>query len=222
VLTAKPVAVTGAGTAQAEVRCVVGDDHEALRHGLVALLEAEQDLSVVGQAADGRVALELVERRAPDVAVLDVGMPTLDGIEIAEALAARGLSTQVVLYTAHGDPALVERALDAGARGFVLKSGPPQDLVRAVRAVRDGQLYLDALLAARVLEQRSRTPTGLSERERQVLGHLADGLTTEAVAGTLFLSPGTVRSYAENAARKLDARNRTHAVAVALRRGLID
>jgi two-component system, NarL family, nitrate/nitrite response regulator NarL len=204
------------------IRCVVGDDHEALRRGVVALLETEPDMEVVDTAADGHEALSITARRAPAVTVVDLRMPCLDGIEIAREVARLGLPTKVVVYTAHDDVAALDEALQAGARGFVLKSRPPQELLRAIRAADSGRTFVDATLAAALLERQAQPARALlSPREAQVLQLLADGHTTDAAAGALFLSPATVRSYVENAIRKLEARNRVQAVAAALRLGLI-
>jgi DNA-binding NarL/FixJ family response regulator len=203
-----------------EITCVVGDDHEALRTGLVAMLESEEDLRVIGQARDGHELLALAERRRPDVTIVDVGMPRLDGIECCRRLTAGPGAPAVVLYTGSAEPDVLKSALDAGASGFVVKSGPPQDLVRAIRTVHAGLPYIDGRLGASLLA--GRTPaTPLSDRESEVLQHLAHGLTTDRVGRELFLSPATVRSYAENAMHKLGAHNRVHAVAIALRLGLI-
>jgi DNA-binding NarL/FixJ family response regulator len=204
-----------------QITCVVGDDHEALRRGLVAVLEAEDDLKVIGQARDGRELLEIAERRRPDVTIADIGMPTIDGIAFCREITSRPNPPAVILYTGSAEPAVLQSALDAGARGFVVKSGPPQDLIRAIRAVHAGLPYVDAMLGASLFTRKGVTLAQLSERESEVLQHLANGLTTEAVGKQLFLSPATVRSYAENAMRKLDAHNRVHAVAIALRLGLI-
>jgi DNA-binding NarL/FixJ family response regulator len=204
-----------------QISCVVGDDHEALRRGLVAVLEAEADLRVIGQARDGRELLELAARRRPDVTIVDIGMPTIDGIECCRDITSRPNPPAVVLYTGRAEPETLRSALDAGALGFVVKSGPPQDIVRAVRAVHAGLPYVDAMLGASLVDRGATTARRLSERESQVLQHLANGMTTEGVGNALFLSPATVRSYAENAMRKLDAHNRVHAVATALRLGLI-
>jgi DNA-binding NarL/FixJ family response regulator len=201
-----------------QIQCVVGDDHEALRRGLVAVLEAEDDIKVIGQAGDGRGILELTERRRP---VVDIAMPGLDGIEVCRDLAAQESPTAVVLYTGSGGPDILQSALDAGACGFVLKSGPPQDVVRAVRAASAGLTYIDATLGASLITRRRDVAATLSRRESEVLQLLADGHTTQSAATTLFLSPATVRSYVENATHKLDARNRVHAVATALRTGLV-
>jgi DNA-binding NarL/FixJ family response regulator len=167
--------------------------------------------------------MDLTARRRPDVTVLDVRMPQMDGIDFCREAAAQGLPTPVVLYTAVDEVEVVQTALDAGAKGYVLKSGPPVDLLRAVRAVHEGQVFLDSTLVGGLLErQAARANSLLSPREAEVLQLLANGLTTDEVAGTIFLSPATVRSYAEHAMHKLDARNRVHAVAEALRTGLIE
>ena len=206
-----------------QITCVVGDDHETLRRGLVALIDAEDDLTVIGQAGDGGEALALTRRRRPDVTVVDVRMPVMDGIALCREVTAEELPTRVVLYTAYDDLAALEQALEAGAAGYVLKSGPPQELLRAVRIVNDGRPYVDATLAPDLLERKATAARSLlTPREIEVLQHLADGLTTEATATALFLSPTTVRSYAENAMAKLEASNRLHAVVKALRLGLID
>jgi DNA-binding NarL/FixJ family response regulator len=206
-------------TISEQITCVVGDDHEALRSGLVALLDAEDDLRVVGQARNGRELLDLAERRRPDVTIADIGMPTIDGIAFCREVTSRPHPPAVVLYTGTAEPSVLQSALDAGARGFVVKSGPPQDLIRAIRTVHAGLPYVDGRLGAALLDRR--VAGLLSERESEVLQHLANGLTTDAVGKELFLSPATVRSYTENAMRKLAAHNRVHAVATALRLGLI-
>lgn len=200
---------------------MVGDVHEALRKGLVAVLEAEDDLRVIGQARDGRELLELAERRRPDVTIVDLTMPTIDGLECCRQITARPGAPAVIVYTGNAEPETLESALDAGASGFVVKSGPTQDLVRAVRAVHAGRPYVDAMLGAALGRREPAAASPLSERESQVLQRLANGLTTDGVGKELFLSPATVRSYAENAIRKLGADNRVHAVAIALRLGLI-
>jgi DNA-binding NarL/FixJ family response regulator len=203
-----------------QITCVIGDDHEALRSGLAALLDAEDDLRVVGQARDGRELLELAERRRPDVMVADIGMPTVDGIAFCREITARPDPPAVVLYTGTAETDVLQSALDAGARGFVVKSGPPQDLVRAIRTVHAGLPYVDGMLGAALFNRRAESL--LSGRETEVLQHLANGLTTEGVGKELYLSPATVRSYAEHAMHKLGASNRVHAVTTALRMGLIN
>lgn len=206
---------------QGTITCLVGDDHEALRKGVVGLLEAEGDIQVVGQAATGPEAFALADRRRPDITVLDLRMPEMDGVALCRQLLDRGLPTSVVVYTGFDETEALDSALAAGAQGYVLKSGPPQELVRAIRMVHAGQQYIDPSLAARLLDHRAGAHNPLSSRETEVLQLLADGRTTEATGLELFLSPATVRSYTENAMHKLEARNRVEAVANALRRGLV-
>lgn len=201
------------------IGCLVADGHTALRRGLAALLAEQGDVEIVGQAGDGAAAIALAERRAPDVAVVDAALEA-DGAPCWEAL-ARGERTAVVVYAAQADRGLVETALEAGVDGVVLKTAPSEDLVRAVRAVAQGDPYVDATLTRVLLERRAAGDV-LSGREREVLQLLANGDTTARAATGLFLSPATVRSYVEQAMAKLQAHNRTHAVALAVRRGLID
>lgn len=205
------------------VRCLVADDHEAMRDGLSAILAAHEGFEVVAQASDGMEALRLTERRRPHVAVLDVRMPGKDGIEYCRELRDSGSTTEVVLYTAHADRELLEAGLEVGARGFVLKSAPAEDLVRAVRTAAEGRPFIDVSLTEALLERRAtEQPSLLSAREQEVLQLLANGRTTDRAAKEIFLSPATVRSYVENAMQKLGAANRVHAVAEALRLGLVE
>ena len=207
---------------ETKLRCVVADDHEALRLGLVRGLEASGTIEVVGEAEDGATALSLIERRAPAVAVLDHHMPGLDGIAVAQALTTAGLSLRVVLYTGESAAETVDRALEAGIAGFVLKTSPLSEVARAVELVARGETYVDPVVVGELLARRSQSEKSLlSQREVEVLQLLADGHTTAAVAEELFLSPATVRSYLEGAMSKLGSRSRTHAVAAALRDDLI-
>jgi DNA-binding NarL/FixJ family response regulator len=208
--------------AEAHPRTVVAaDDHPAMLAGVVDLL-VRNGFDVVGSAGDGRAALELVERTRPGVAVLDVRMPHLSGIEVARAIHASLPGTGVVFYTAFGDRTVLADALAAGARGFVLKEAPLQDLVRAVERVAAGEAYVDPVLAGVLVggPTSGRMPT-LTERERDVLRLLADGRANEGIAAELGISAETVRTHIRKAMDKLDADTRTHAVATALRQSLI-
>lgn len=205
------------------LRCVVADDHPPIVDAVCRYLEAEEDIAVVGRAVNGAEALALIERLRPEVAVVDVRMPQLDGIEIARQLGAQHSPTGVILYTAFAERALVIEALDAGARGFLLKEAPLTDLVRAVRLVAEGRTYVDSVLAGELATPAvaERLP-GVTKREREVLRLLADGMRNEGVATLLSISPLTVRSHVKKAMQKLEADTRTQAVANALRQSLID
>ena len=199
----------------------MADDHPALLTAVTDVL-AEVGVDVVGTARDGREALEKIKAMQPRIALVDVRMPRLSGVEVARELSRVAPDVGVILYTAYGDRALLTEALDAGARGFVLKEAPLADLARAVRTVADGGTYVDPVLAG-VLAAPAVTESlpALTRREREVLRLLADGLSNEEIGKQLFISPETVRTHVRKAMDKLDADTRTQAVATALRQSLI-
>lgn len=200
------------------VTCLIADDHPAVLDSISHVL-VESGIDVVAQVRDGTQALRELERNPPDVAVIDVKMPGLGGVEVARSVGDR---VPIILYTGAADRALVVEALDAGARGFVLKEAPLDDLVRAIEVVAGGGVYVDPVLAGLLASREAahRLPL-ISPREREVLGLLAEGLRNEDIAARLGLSPDTVRAHIRNAMRKLDADTRTHAVALALRQSLL-
>jgi len=204
------------------IRCIVADDHPAIVDAVVRYLEQEEDVELVGTAENGTRALELIEARQPDVALVDVRMPGLTGVEIARRLCAAKSTVCVILYTAHAEQALLLEALDAGARGFLLKEAPLADLARAIRLVNGGGVYVDPALAGLLAgaDAAARLPR-LTKREREILRLLADGMRNEQVAVELNISPLTVRTHVTNAMEKLEAETRTQAVARALRESLI-
>jgi DNA-binding NarL/FixJ family response regulator len=200
---------------------LVADDHPAVVEAVADVL-TEHGIDVVGRARDGDDAVEQIELRKPTVAILDLRMPGQSGIEVARQLARSQSDTAVILYTAFGDRALLTEALDAGARGFVLKEAPLAEVVRAVELVASGRTYVDPVLAG-VLSSSAATErmTNLTQRERDVLRLLADGMSNEEIGKNLFISPETVRTHVRKAMAKLDADTRTQAVATALRQSLI-
>ena len=208
---------------QAQVRCLVVDDHAAVREGIKMILSRDRELTVVGEAGTGNAAVALADRRRPDVIIMDVRMSPMDGFEATRQITAAHPEIGIVMYTAHGERGLLAEGLDCGARGYVLKDAPPDDIVRAVKRVAEGGAYVDPTLASDLVSPRAtdRLPT-LSGREREVLGMLADGLSNPEIAARLFISPETVRTHVRNAMAKLEADTRTQAVAVALRYALID
>jgi DNA-binding NarL/FixJ family response regulator len=204
------------------VRCVIADDHPAIVDAVSRYLEEAEGVEIVGRASDGEHALRLIEQRSPEVALLDVRMPGLGGIEIARRLARSGVSTRVILYTAHTERAILLEALDAGAGGFLLKEAPLDDLLRAIRMVAAGGTYVDPALAGVLAgSQTAERLANLTRREREILRLLADGMRNEQVAVELSISPLTVRTHVKNAMKKLEADTRTQAVARALRESLI-
>jgi DNA-binding NarL/FixJ family response regulator len=205
----------------AEITCFVADDHPAMVEAVSEVL-VEHGLTVVGNARDGEDAAVRIEQLLPRVAVIDLRMPRVSGIEVARRLQRSAPETAVVLYTAYGDRALITEAMDAGARGFVLKEAPLADLVRAVEVVAGGGTYVDPVLAGALASAdfAGKLPS-LTQRERDVLRLLADGFANEEIGKRLFISPETVRTHVRKAMAKLEADTRTQAVAKALRQSLI-
>lgn len=203
------------------IRCVVADDHPAMVEAVVAVLE-RHDVDVVARARDGEDAISAIEEHEPHVALVDLRMPHVDGIDVARRVSRSSSRTAIVLYTAYGERSTLLEALDAGARGFVLKEAPLGDLARAVVTVAEGGTYVDPVLVGVLASSEAigKLPA-LSKREREVLRLLADGHTNEEIGKRLFISPETVRTYVRNAMGKLEAETRTQAVATALRQSLI-
>jgi DNA-binding NarL/FixJ family response regulator len=208
-------------TEPGQVTCVVADDHPAVLEAVAEYL-VQAGVSVLARARDGQEALERIEQRKPQVALVDVRMPRLGGIELARRLKRSAPETAVLLYTGYGDRALLTEALDAGVQGFVLKEAPMDDLLRAVRSVAEGTTYVDPVLAGTLAAASvGGDMPQLTQRERDVLRLLADGLSNEEIGKRLFISAETVRTHVRKAMDKLDADTRTQAVARALRDRLI-
>ena len=214
-----PITATSrVGTART---CLVADDHPAIVSAVCDYL-ASQGLLVTARARNGDEALAQLEQHQPDVALIDIRMPGLSGIELTRRAARVSPGTAVVLYTALGDRAQLTDALDAGARGFLLKEAPLDDLVRAIEIVAGGGTYIDPVLAGAIaVADDTAKIVSLTQRERDVLRLLADGLSNEGIGKRLFISPETVRTHVRKAMERLDADTRTQAVAEALRRSLI-
>ncbi|UGT43484.1 response regulator transcription factor [Nocardia yamanashiensis] len=203
------------------IRLVIADDHTVLRAGVVALLESEPTVRIVGEADDGRAAIELVERVQPDVALLDLRMPELDGVAATAAIAAR-TGTRVLILTTYDTDADIERAVEAGAIGYLLKDTSRDQLVEAIHAASRGETVLAPRVAQRLVSRMRRpAPVTLTSREKEVLEAVADGLSNAEIGRRLVIGEATVKTHLLRVFAKLDARDRTHAVVVALDRGLI-
>ena len=205
-------------------KCLVVDDHTVVTQGLDLLLGDIDDLELVGTVGSGEEALEAVERLKPEVVLMDVRLPGIDGVSAVKRIHETSPSVKFVIFSAYGDKRLLSDALAAGARGYVMKGSPPEDLVRAIRTVAEGKAFVDPSLSPMLLIKEG-TPTAeqaLSEREREILQLLAEGYHTEEVARRIGLSVETVKSDTKRVIAKLKADSRTHAVAIALRRALID
>ncbi|PDP84959.1 DNA-binding response regulator [Glycomyces fuscus] len=214
------------------VRVVVADDQALVRMGLRVLIEGEPDLELVGEAADGRQAVELVGRLRPDVVLMDVRMPVVDGLEALRRIGAQEelAHTRVVVLTTFELDEYVFEALRAGASGFLIKDSDPQEMLAAVRAAARGEALLSPSVTRRVVAAFvSREPGGgraprlevLTEREREVVGLVGEGLSNEEIAARLVVSPATARTHVSRAMGKLGARDRAQLVVFAFRAGLV-
>jgi DNA-binding NarL/FixJ family response regulator len=194
------------------IRVLVVDDHQLVRAGLITLLEAAADIQVAGEAADGRQALEAAKAASPDVVLMDLSMPVLDGVAATRLLLAELPRTRVVALTSFSDRQRVTDVLAAGATGYVLKDSRPDDLLAAVRAAADGHVPLDPRVAAALLPSREVPLTEqLSEREKQVLRLVAAGLANKQIARRLGIAESTVKVHTGNIFRRIGVSDRTSA-----------
>ena len=208
------------------IRILLADDHAVVRQGFKMILSAQPDMEIVGEAGNGRQAVELAEQLRPDVVVMDVAMPELNGIEATRRLGESAPHTRVVALSMHKDSVYVRVILRAGARGYLLKDSGAADLVSAVRSVASGESYLSPAVSSAVLEDYRRHVTNpidlLTSREREVLQMLAEGKTNKEIAGILNLSVYTVDAHRGRIMEKLNLHSINELVRFAVRNGLID
>jgi DNA-binding NarL/FixJ family response regulator len=204
-----------------EITCLIVDDHEVVREGLRLSLSRAAHIRVIGEAGDGASAVELAQRRRPDVVIMDVRMPGMDGLEATKLLTASVPDSKVLIFTAYSEKSLLSRGLESGAKGYILKEAPHQTLVRAIEKVASGEGYVDPALMPAFLAGKDREDM-LTAREREILQLLADGMSNADAAAKLFISQETVKSHVRHILTKLEADTRTHAVAIALRDAIID
>ena len=213
-----------------KLRILLADDHTVVRAGLRSLLERQPDLEVVGEAEDGRKAVELAVSLAPDVVVMDIGMPTLNGIEAARQISNKRSATAIVILSMHSDEAYVMRAMKAGARAYLLKDSAEADLIRAIQAVSRGKSFFSPKISrvlaedyVRLLEQKGAEDSYelLTTREREILQLLAEGKTNKEVATLLNLSLYTVETHRSRILQKLNLHSSAELVLYAVRKGII-
>ena len=210
-----------------KIRVMLAEDHRTVREGFKFILGAQPDIECVGEAGDGRAALRLAQELRPDVVLMDVSMPELNGLKATERLCALCPDVRVIALTRHTDRAYMQQLLQAGAAGYVLKQSDPAVLLQAVRAVAEGGSYLDPAIAGKALEGYfGRKPGGrtvaevyLSDREAEVLRHIALGYSNKEIAARLSLSVKTVEAHKSNAMRKLDMTGRIDIVRYAMLQG---
>jgi DNA-binding NarL/FixJ family response regulator len=213
-----------------ELRILLGDDHTVLRHGLRKILEERRDWHVVAEAGNGRDAVREAIELNPDVAILDIGMPLLNGIEATRQIVRRTPAVRVLILSMHSDQAYVTQAVQAGARGYLLKESAGAELLEAIAAVAAGKSYFSPAVAQVVFDDYVKTLSAkgitdpydsLSEREREVLQLVAEGRSSKEIAELLAISPATVETHRAHLLQKLRLHNTVEVVRYATRRGII-
>lgn len=212
----------------APITVVVADDHRVVRAGLIALLHQYDDVRVVGEAGSGLEAVERAETLAPDVVLMDLQMPVMDGVQATEQIVRRLPATAVLILTTYDDDELIWDGIRAGARGYLLKDVLPDDLIRALRTVAAGGTLLPPTIAAKLAQRiqhhgaAPHPPAAVTPRETEILQHMARGRTNREIAAALHISENTVKTHISNLYQKLEVNDRTEAVTTALRLGLIE
>ena len=214
-------------TAATKLRIVLADDHAIVREGLRALIDRQGDMEVVGEAADGRAAVEIAERLQPDVVVMDVSMPVMNGTRATRELMGRQPDLKILALTVHEERSYLRELLEAGASGYLLKRAAAEELVHAIRRVAGGGLYIDGHLIPEVLDRFVRHPRGdgksqgqpLTPREEEVLRQIAKGYSNKEIAGQLSVSVKTVETHKARASEKLKVHSRAGIVRYAMQQG---
>lgn len=207
------------------IRVLIADDHTIFRQGLAQMLNSVDEFGLASQAADGREALQLIAQIKPDVAILDVSMPGMSGLEVTQEVISRALPTRIILLTMHGEPEAVSRAMRAGAAGYVLKDNAFEDLVYAIKAVAAGGTFVSPSVAAPLLkstEDRSLQDVPLTRREREILKLIASGLTNRQIAEKLFISIKTVETHRARILQSLNLHKTADLVRYAIEKRLLD
>lgn len=212
-----------------KIKVLIVDDHAVLRAGLTALLDAEVDLEVIGEASNGEDAIELARTLRPDVLIMDLSMPGLGGLEATRRISALELGVKILVLTAHAEEEYLFPVLDAGGSGYVTKTRADDDLINAIREVARGEVFLYApatkLLLQRYQERNDESEAGqlqqLSQREREVLALTAEGFSSSEIGERLFISPKTVDTYRSRITQKLGLKHRSEVVRFALQTGLL-
>ena len=209
------------------IRILIVDDHPVVREGLAAMLDRQEDMSVVGEAAYGAAAVQIAVESTPDVILMDLRMPVMDGVEAMRRIGQRVPAAHFIVLTTYDNDEYIFKGIAAGARAYLLKDSPREDLFRAIRAVHRGESLIEPSMAGKVLDRSAtlsrQTPGSetLSERELGILRLMATGAANKAIAAQLFISESTVKTHVQSIFQKLDVNDRTEAVTDALQKGII-
>jgi len=203
----------------AKIRVILADDHPVVRDGLAAIVNQQPDMQVVAEAEDGEVAIELYEKHRPDVMVLDLRMPRRDGVAVVQHVLERHPKARLLIMTTYDGDEDIFRSLSQGAKGYILKDAPRQEILSAIRAVSRDEPYTSSTIAAKAIQHMARP--SLTHRELDVLQQLAQGRSNKDIGRRLQISEGTAKTHVKSILTKLDAISRTEAVSVAHKRGLV-
>jgi DNA-binding NarL/FixJ family response regulator len=206
------------------IKVVIADNHVIFRQGLLKLLQSAQDITVAGEAGNGPETLELIAKEKPDLAILDISMPGLDGFEIYEKMKSNGIETKVIFLTVHNDTLTAKKAIQANTSGYVLKDNAFEDLLYAIRAVASGGKFISPSISDKILnfsEKESKNHI-LTGRESEILRLIASGLTNKQIANKLFISIKTVETHRTNIMQKLDVHTTADLVRYAIKTGLLE
>lgn len=206
-------------TSTAPIRILIAEDHAVVRDGLVAILNREADMTVVAEAKNGQQAIDLHRLHQPDITLMDLRMPQLEGVEAIAQIRAETATAQIIVLTTYDTDEDIYRGLQAGARGYLLKDTTSEELIQAIRVVHQGQRYVPTELALKITDRLQ--TTSLTQREQQVLQLLVNGKSKQEISAALEISEGTIKFHINNILGKLQVRDRTQAVIVALKRGLV-
>jgi two-component system NarL family response regulator len=201
------------------LRVLIADDHPVVREGLAAMINRLPDMTVVAEASNGREAVELYFKHKPDIALMDLRMPEMSGVDAIIAIRQKHSAARLIVLTTFDRDEDIYRALQAGARGYVLKDAPREELLECMHAVHGGRTVIPPAIAAKLADRLS--ITALTLRELEVLRLMADGKANKEIANDLFISEGTVKTHVNAILRKLDATDRTQAVTLALKHGIL-
>ncbi|MGD2139433.1 MAG: response regulator transcription factor [Burkholderiales bacterium] len=210
---------TATGLKDAPIRVLIVDDHSVVRRGLAAIIDMEEDAVVVGQAGDGAEAIELWRNLDPDVVLMDLRMPGMEGVEAIRRIRTEDAEAGIIVLTTFDHDEDIYAGLRAGAKAYLLKDVEPEELFRCIRAVHAGEAYLQPKVAAKLAQRMQEEP--LTEREEQILKLLAEGKSNRAIGQVLHITESTVKSHMKSLFVKLDVTSRAEAIALAARRGLV-
>jgi two-component system NarL family response regulator len=206
-------------TPEHKIRVILADDHPVVRDGLAAIVNQQPDMEVVAEAGDGEQAIALYEKHLPDVMVLDLRMPKFDGVTVVQQVMDKHAKARLLIMTTYDGDEDIFRSLSQGAKGYILKDAPRQEILSAIRAVSVDRPYTSSTIAAKALQRMSKP--SLTQRELSVLQQIAEGRSNKDIARRLSITEGTAKTHVKSILEKLDAISRTEAVAVAHKRGLI-